>query len=464
MPLKHVLGLLVVPLISMSVAGAGWENIVTKGPTLAGGASALDASLDAAAKAVREGRDAQALAMIREAAATHPTWPPVRLILARIQLAANQPAKGRRSLEQAAAETPADPRVYLTLGSLALGEGRYSDARLNGEKVLSLLEGTKLDAESVRTTRREACAGLAAVAETLDDWPSARTHLLAWLDSDPANAAARQRLGRALFRLGKTEEAFKELTQAANSDPKFGPAAVPMALLFVQAGNDAKAEEWFVYASKVEPRSAVVRLARARWRLDQGRAAEARTFVEEAAKLDPTSREVEPLRGLIALQLRDLTTAERIFEVLHRDAPAEAAYGPLLTLALVEQDDPEKRSRGLRLAEDNARKFPRAVDALASLGRAHARSGHRDEAEKLLRAAIAGAGGQATPTTAYFLAQVLAEKGLIDDARILLRPATEATNSFAYQVDAEKLLTSLGEKGSIKPALPDSGRPVVPNP
>jgi hypothetical protein len=70
----------------------------------------------------------------------------------------------------------------------------------------------------------------------------------------------------------------------------------------------------------------------------------------------------------------------------------------------------------------------------------------------MLRAAIAGAGGQATPTTAYFLAQVLAEKGLIDDARNLLRPATEATSSFAYRGDAEKLLTSLGEKVSLQPA------------
>jgi tetratricopeptide (TPR) repeat protein len=415
---------MVLPLISVSAAGAGWgwENIGTKAPTQTGPALALDAYLEAAVRAVREGRDAQGLSMIREAAASRPTWPPARLILARIQLAVDQAAMGRRSLEQAAAEAPADPRVYLKLGSLALGEGRYSDARLNGEKVLSLLEGSKLDAESVRTARREACAGLATVAESLEDWTSARTHLLAWLESDPADAAARQRLGRPLFRLGETEAAFKELTRAANPDPKCGPAAVPMALLFAQAGNDAKAEEWFAYASKVDPRSAAARLAHARWRLDRGRAAEARALIEEAAKLDPASKEVEPLRGLIALQFRDLTTAERIFETLHRDVPDEAGYGPLLTLALVEQDDPEKQSRGLRLAEENARKFPRAGDALVSLARAHARSGHRDEAEKLLRAAIAGAGGQATPTTAYFLAQVLAEKGQIDDARSLLGP------------------------------------------
>jgi tetratricopeptide (TPR) repeat protein len=453
-------------LITASVASAdwGWENILAKGPSLPGGALAIDGSLESAARAAREGREAEALALIREAATKRPTSPPARLDLARLQFAANQPGKGRRTLEQAAAESPSEPRVYLMFASLALSEGRYNDARLNGEKALNLLDGTKLDPESVRAIRREASAGLATVAEAINDWASARTHLLAWLDSDPANAPARQRLGRALFRLGKTEDAFKELTQSAKDDPKLGPAAVPMALLFVQAGNDAKAEEWFVYAAKVEPKSAVVRLTQARWRLDKGQAIEARSLVEEAAKLDPKSKEVEPLRGLVAWQLRELAAAERIFEALHRDAPAEAGFGSLLTLALVEQDDPQKRSRGLQLAEDNARKFPRALDVLASLARAQARSGRRDEAERLLLAAIAGAGGQTTPTIAYFLAQILAEKGLTDDARTLLTQATASPIAFAYQADAKKLLASLPEKDPARPALPVTSPPVATNP
>jgi tetratricopeptide (TPR) repeat protein len=462
---KHALGLVIMatPLISASIAGAGWgwgvDNVATKGPSLTGGGIDGDKAFDAASRAVHEGKDAEALTLIRAAVASRPSGPPVRLELARLQFAANQAAKGRRSLEQTASESPNDPRVYLMFGSLALGEGRYSDARLNGEKALALLDETKLDAGAVRAIRREASAGLAAVAEASDDWSSARTHLLDWLDIDPANAQARQRLGRALFRLGETEGAFKELTRAAKDDPKLGPAAVPMALLFVQAGNDAKAEEWFVHASRVEPKNAVVRLTHARWRLDKGRAIEARSLVEEAAKLDPKSKEVEPLRGLVAWQLRELDAAERIFEALHRAAPADSGFASLLTLALVEQDDAEKRSQGLRLAEVNAQKFPRALDVLASLGRAHARSGHREEAERFLRAAIAGAGGRATPTIAYFLAQILAEKGLPDDARGLLTQATATPIAFAYQADARKLLATLEAKTPARAALPLTSHP-----
>jgi tetratricopeptide (TPR) repeat protein len=455
MSTKHAFALMILatPLLSLSStsAGWGWENLVTKGTTLIGEAAPGDKALEAAARAVHEGRDADALMLIRSASAGRPTWPPVEVDLARMQFAANQAAKGRRSLEQVAVESPNEPRIYLLFASLALSEGRYSDARLNGEKALRLLESTKLDATTVRGIRSEAFAELATVAESLDDWSSARGQLLAWLEIDPTNASARQRLGRALFRLGKTEEAFKELARSAKEDPKLGPAAVPMALLFVQAGNDAKAEEWFANAAKAEPKNAAARLPHARWLLDKGRAAEARSLVEEVAKLDPKSKEVEPLRGLIAWQLRELDNSERIFEALLQNTPADSGFASLLTLALVEQDDPGKRSRGLQLAEVKAREFPKTLDVLASLGRAQARSGHLDEAERSLRAAVSGAGGRATPTVAFFLAQVLAEKGRLNDARSLLTQATATPIAFAYQADARKLLASLGEKSTARP-------------
>ena len=162
MLVSHVrcLLLMIMPFIFVSITSAG--SIFSP----KGGEPAADGSLEAPARAVRGGRDAEALALLREAARTHTTWAPPRLVLARMQFAADLPAQARRSLEQAAAETPADPRIYLALGSLALNEGRYSDARLNGEKALSLLEGVKLDSESAGTIRREACAGLVAIDET----------------------------------------------------------------------------------------------------------------------------------------------------------------------------------------------------------------------------------------------------------------------------------------------------------
>ena len=47
------------------------------------------------------------------------------------------------------------------------------------------------DDQRARLFRREAAAGLAAVAETREDWTAAQKHLTALLELDPANGQAR---------------------------------------------------------------------------------------------------------------------------------------------------------------------------------------------------------------------------------------------------------------------------------
>jgi len=397
--------------------------------------------LEAAIQKIREGRNDDALKLIREQAAKHADWPPAPLILGRLLLAAGQAAPARRALERAAAESPNHPQVYLIQGAVALGEGRFSDARLNFGQTLDLAGTGKWDAERARIFRREARAGLATVAEAREDWQAAAGHLNAWLELEPKNGQARQRLGGVLFRLDKPGDAFTALKQAVQDTPSLEPAGVTMGRLHSQKGNTKAAEEWFDYALKLEPSSARVRLARAAWLLDQGRAAAARPEIDEAVKLDPASREARRLQALIAWHLRDLAAAESILETLHREAPADLAVADLLALCLVEQDDAAKKSRGLQLAEVDARQSPRSQEAQATLGWALYRSSHLDEAEKMLRAAVQGV--RTTPDVAYFLARVLADKGQTDDARKLLQSATGLAGAFAHREDAGNLLKSL---------------------
>jgi Flp pilus assembly protein TadD len=212
-------------------------------------------------------------------------------------------------------------------------------------------------------------------------------------------------------------------------------------LLQSNKGDIKKAEEWFDYARKVEPKNARVRVARAAWLLDQGRAADARAEVDEALKLDPALNEAQKVRALVAWHLRDLAAAETILEPQHRDAPADSAVANLLALALIEQNDAAKQSRGLQLAEVNALQFPRSPEVLATLGWALYRAGRLDDAEQKLRTAVAG--GRATPDIAYFLARILADKARTDDARKLLQSATTLPGAFAHRDDANSLLKKL---------------------
>jgi tetratricopeptide (TPR) repeat protein len=404
-------------------------------------AVAADKELDEIALKVKAGRIDEALASIKEKAPKHPEWSPAQLILARLLFGANQAVPGRRALEQAAVDAPDHPEVYLTLGSLALSEGRLSDARLNFENALSLSAASRGDAEKMSVFRREAFAGLATVAESREDWKLAESRLKALLELDPKNGVARQRLGAVLFRLGKPEDAFASLTQATKDNPALDPAGVIMARLFSQKDDLKKAEQWFDYAQKVEPKSSRVHLARASWLLDHGRAAAARPEIEEALKLEPGSKDARRLSGLIAWHLRDLATAEQTFESLHREAPADAAVANWLALCLVEQDDLAKRKRGLELAEVNSLQFPRSHEVLATLGWALYRADRREQADQKLRAAVSGV--RTTPDIAYFLARVMADKGQTEDARKLLQSATKLPGAFAHRDDAAALLKSL---------------------
>jgi Tfp pilus assembly protein PilF len=281
------------------------------------------------------------------------------------------------------------------------------------------------------------------VAENREDWAATQDRLKAWLEIEPKNGLVRQRFGRALFRLGKSEEAFAAFTQAGKDTPAIEPAAVSMAWLFSQKGDPKKAEEWFDYALKAEPKSARVRVAHAAWLLDSGMATAARGEIDQAVALDPASKEARRVQALVAWHLRDLATAEAILEPLHRDSPGDPMMANMLALSLIEQDDEAKRSRGAQLADVNATQFPRSQEVMATLGWAHYRAGRLDQAEQKLTAAVTG--GRTTPDIAYFLARVLADKGKTDDARRLLLLVTSQKGAFSHREDAASLLKKLAK-------------------
>ncbi len=312
---------------------------------------------------------------------------------------------------------------------------------MNYENVFKLVETGRWSDTQKRDFRREAHAGLAAVAEAREDWNGALVQLGRWLELEPKNGQARQRKGRALFRLGKSDEAFKELTQAVKDTPTLDPAAVSMAWLFSQKANVAKASEWFDRAIKAEPQNPRARIAYATWLLERGRAADAQASVDQALRLAPDSTDGRRLQALVAWHLGDLKSAEKILETMHRHLGSDLSVTNLLALTLVDQDDPTKRARGLQLAEDNARRSPQSHEILATLGWAHYRMGHLDQAEQALRSAVSG--GRTTPDIAYFLARVLFDKGNRVDARKILESATKLPGAFAHRDDAGSLLKSM---------------------
>jgi tetratricopeptide (TPR) repeat protein len=401
----------------------------------------IDQELGAALAKIRERRIDEAFAMIKQEATKHPDWAPPRLILARMLFGTDQTMFGRRALEQCAAESPNHPDIFLTFGALALGDARISDAQLNFENVLKLADTGHWTDNQKRAFRREAHAGLVSVAEAREDWNGALAELGRWLVLDPKNGQARQRLGRALFHLGKLDDSVKELNQAVKDMPTLEPAGVSLAWLYNQKGNFAKAGECFDQAVKADPQNARARIAYASWLLEQGRAADAKASVDQAARLAPDSTDARRVQALVDWHLGDLASAEKILNPLHRDLPGDLSVTNLLALTLIDQNDVTKRARGLQLAENGARQSPRSHEILATLGWAHYRMGHLDQAEQALRTAVTGM--RTTPDIAYFLAKVLFDRGNRVDALKLLESATKLPGAFAHRNDAGSLLQSI---------------------
>ena len=140
-------GLLAIAQVHAHAASGG---DVAVGQVMAKGSDLADKDLAPAVQKLRQGRNDEALGLLREMVAKHPDWPPAPLIMARLLIVSGQAASGRRALERAAAETPHHPAIYLAFGALALAEGRYSDARLNFEAASAEIKAGKWDAEQAQ--------------------------------------------------------------------------------------------------------------------------------------------------------------------------------------------------------------------------------------------------------------------------------------------------------------------------
>jgi Tfp pilus assembly protein PilF len=362
---------------------------------------------------------------------------PARLMLAKLFLMDEQTAVGKDMLERAAIENPDHPDVYVTLGKVAVREGRLTDAALQFEKALGLCSSPKISIDLARICRIDCQAGRADVAERRRDWQTAEAALGAWLAIEPGNALAHRRLAIVLFRSGRKDQAVKELEAAVKADPHQEPPAMVMGQLYSEAGEAEKAAEAFEAAGKAAPKDARVAIAYAAWLLDQGKLDQALDRAQTAVALAPDSQAARELEGRIAWTKKDYVRAEAVFQALHIEAPGNFAFSNIWALILAERPDDAGKQRARQLAELNARLNPNSAEALSTLGWVAYRQGQADDALRYLRAALNS--GRAPADAAYFLARLLADRGQADEARTLVKLAVDAKGPHPYRQDAREL-------------------------
>ena len=403
--------------------------------------------IDQALESFKRGRYDECLQRLEAAARKHPNLLPPRLILAKLFLTNRQIAPARAALEQAAAEHPERPEIYLQFAALALDEGRLTDASLQFQKALALVPD-QAGTERQRLLRIECHAGLAAVAERRGQWATVQTHVGAWLKADPKSGPAHERLARAMVAQDHPDEAYQILTQGAELADELRPPELVMGILLTQLGKVDLAEPWIVRAAEQSAEGGKAQQAIAAWYLEQGQPEKAKQHADAAAKLDPKAKDLTVLRGTIARHLGQAEEAEEYFQQQYTAFPADFRASNGLALVLIEQADSDKRLRALQLAEINARQYPRSAEALATLGWVYYKFERLAEAEKALEAATAS--GQSSSDTAYYLARVLAGRGRQEQVTGLLQSAVETPGTFVFREEARRWLTELTTKDSTK--------------
>jgi len=416
--------------------------------TLIGKAVSDDAQNQEVTGAINRFRDRDidgCRAILERAKSNNAKLPPPGVMMAMLWLSVNQLGPARAELEDCVVKFPKDPEPYLMMGDLAFQDRRVTDADM------LFKEATRLAAEYTENAKRKRdfdirCnAGSAAVAEARKQWELAQKHLQAWIDLDPDNASAHQRMGIVLFQLSKPQDALEQFREAKKLDQKAVQPELAMARLYDDAKKRDTAKKLIEAAIKEAPKDPAVLLAASQWYLGQNDLERAKAIAEDALKLDAKSLEGRVVRGAIARVARDYATAEKFFYDAHVQSPGNFPASNSLALVLIESDDKDSRQRALEMAEANVamhrENSPQQVNALTTLAWVYYKLGRREDAEKIL--AQITQNNALTTDGAYYVAKLLSDRGEKDRARKILEEVLANEPMFATRPDAVDLLAKL---------------------
>ena len=416
--------------------------------TLVGKAVSDDAQNQEVTGAINRFRDRDidgCRAILERVKSNNAKMPPPGVMMAMLWLSVNQLGQARAELEEAVVKFPADPEPYLMMGDLAFQDRRVTDADMLFQQAAKLTGEYTENAKRKRDFEIRCHAGNAAVAEARKQWEKAQAALKSWIDLDPDNPSAHQRMGIVLFQLSKPQEALEQFREAKKLDQKAVQPELAMARLYDDAKKRDTAKKLIEAAIKEAPKDPAVLLAAAQWYLGQNDLERSKAIAEQAIALDAKNLEGKVVRGAIARVARDYKTAEKFFYDAHVQSPGNFPASNSLALVLIESDDKDSQQRALEMAEANVamhrENSPQQVNALTTLAWVYYKLGRREDAEKIL--AQITQNNALTTDGAYYVAKLLSDRGEKERARKILEEVLANEPMFATRPDAVDLLAKL---------------------
>ena len=406
-------------------------------------------------------RDLKGTKKILEAAVKdHPELPPMEVLMAEFYLAARQPQGVRPWLQKAVTEHPEDPAAYIMMGRLDAKSGLTVEAWLLLEKANTLMAKAKLGEKQKKNMQTAINSQLAQLAMMRENWEEAKKYLYELLNEDAANVVALQLLAGVFFEEGNTEKALDKLLNAKSVAQREGkPMLTPQALMgqwYEKKKDRRNATEMMKKAIEAAPDDFLTRLAVADWAFRTKQFKEAGKEAEKALALARSQKkelkdliETLLLAGNIAIFNKDYDAAEKYLREAWEKAPSNFHVSNNFALVLCEQDDKDKLSKALNLAQINAQINQNEPEAFSTMGRVLYKSDRLKEAEQYLAQAINIArktGKGISPDTAYYLAVIYADTNRVKEAKETLRKALDSEGLFSQREAAEKRLQQLNAK------------------
>jgi tetratricopeptide (TPR) repeat protein len=282
---------------------------------------------------------------------------------------------------------------------------------------------------------------LGALQAERKNFSAARQTFTDLLQADPDVHAAAEGLVALDIAENHSEKALEWAKQRSESRPEDAPAADLFGRTALFLKKTDVAEEAFREAQRRAPNWAVPSARLADLYISTGRKDAALTESRAALERNPESIPEALLLGQLLQLTGEKAEAEEIYRDLLKRRPDLLPAANNLAYLLVSAEEPtaEQLSEAMTLAvKASAGGDPATQDTLAWV---HYRSGDTDKALEILQQVHQKI--PEDPSVAYHLAQVLADKGRIEEAKTLLKQIVDTEKMFPEAATARQLLEKL---------------------
>ncbi|MCO6046879.1 tetratricopeptide repeat protein [Aeoliella sp. ICT_H6.2] len=379
--------------------------------------------------------------------------PPADLMLAKLYFLSNQNESGLRALEITARDVPDDPEPYLLLADQANRQGQAVEALALYDKAIALTD--KYEANELRKRKFviRGRAGRSTVLQRWRDWEAAEKDIRAWIEADPDEANAHNRLGAVLFMQGREQDGYDSFTKAKGINDELPSPFVSAASMYQQLAASAedtktadtyrsKAQKAFQEAYKKNPNDETTLVAYSEWLTRNGKLDEAASVLTAARKAQPDSPQVALLSGVVAEMTGKMDEAKTHYNRTLTLAPGNRDASNLLALLLIDSEDSDDQARAEQLARINQQLNQNNADANITLAWVLRKRGNGTEANRAYQNGLRL--GALNQDSSLIVAKLLAEQNRDDVARNILEGALKNQQGiFVHRNEAEALLAGL---------------------